>query len=437
MSTTRSSTTTSSSSTNNQTSSSSSSTSNPTSQHPPPSARRVVVPAPRSPTPPPPQPPSSTTVAPRSSSTRRSSRLSALLSLLVLLPLFIYLPWQTSKAHFALPKPKTELYDVRTGLPQLSEKAILEHARVLSEDIGFRTVGTREHALGDKYVHEQALRIQKECEDIIKKAPTRKLECEVFRQEGSGTHRFDIVGKPVFKVYENLSNIIIRISNGTPAGKAHALLLNAHVDSTVPSPGAADDALSVGILFEIARNLVHTPGWEPAHSIVFLFNNAEESLQDGSHLFATQHPLANLVRAVINLEAAGNTGPEILFQATSEEMIQAYAQVPYPYATVLANDVFQSGIIMSDTDFRQFEEYRNLTGLDMAVVGDSYFYHTRKDVVKNIQPGVAQHFAENVMAIVKHLTSPLGATNVLSGLAREVTPPSSIYFSVVGKYFFL
>lgn len=73
----------------------------------------------------------------------------------------------------------------------------------------------------------------------------------------------------------------------------------------------------------------------------------------------------------------------------------------------------------------------------MAVVGDSYFYHTRKDLVKNIQPGVAQHFAENVMAIVKHLTSPLGATQVLPGLARQVTPPTSIYFSVVGKYFFL
>jgi Zn-dependent M28 family amino/carboxypeptidase len=59
-----------------------------------------------------------------------------------------------------------------------------------------------------------------------------------------------------------------------------------------------------------------------------VFNNAEESLQDGSHLFATQHPIANTIRAVVNLEAAGNTGPEILFQATSEEMIKAYSKVP-------------------------------------------------------------------------------------------------------------
>lgn len=67
---------------------------------------------------------------------------------------------------------------------------ILSHARHLSENIGFRTVGTREHALGDKYVLDHANRIKAECESILKSAPTRKLQCEVWRQEGSGTHRW-------------------------------------------------------------------------------------------------------------------------------------------------------------------------------------------------------------------------------------------------------
>lgn len=40
----------------------------------------------------------------------------------------------------------------------------------------------------------------------------------------------------------------------------------------------------------------------------------------------------------------------------------------------------------------------------MAVVGHSYFYHTSKDTVENIDPGVAQHFAENVLEIVKRVT---------------------------------
>lgn len=251
-------------------------------------------------------------------------------------------------------------------------------------------MGTREHALGDSWMLSKAEELKRLCEDAVNAEPGRKLECEVWRQEGNGSHRFDLLGKRLYKTYVNLSNIVLRMSDGTANGKEHAVLVNAHLDSTLPSPGAADDAISVGVLIEVARNLIATPGWEPTWSIIFLWNNAEESLQDGSHLFSTQHPIKDTVRAVINLEACGTTGPEILFQATSEQMIDAYSKVPRPHGTIVANDVFSSGIIMSDTDFRQFELYLNTTGLDMAIVGHSYFYHTRKDLVEFIEPGAAQ-----------------------------------------------
>lgn len=183
-------------------------------------------------------------------------------------------------------------------------------------------------------------------------------------------------------------------------------------------------------MLETTRNLIGTTGWSPRHAVVFLFNNAEESLQDGSHLFSLQHPIRHSIRAVINLEAAGTTGPELLFQATSEQMIAAYAHVPYPFGTVLANDVFSSGIIMSDTDFRQFELYLDVTGLDMAVVGHSYFYHTRKDLVKYIQPGVAQHMAENTLALLLHLSSD---ESPLPQLTTGYTKPSTVYFSLLNS----
>jgi Zn-dependent M28 family amino/carboxypeptidase len=182
---------------------------------------------------------------------------------------------------------------------------------------------------------------------------------------------------------QDLSNIIVRISDGTPEGKEHAVLFNRQrplgkLDSTLPSPVAADDAFSVGIMLDCMRVLIGTPDWSPKHAIIFLFNHTEESLQDGSHLFSTQHPIASTVRAAVNLEAAGSSGREILFQATSEQMIEAYSHIPRPYGTIFANDIFSSGIILSDTDFRQFELYLNVTGLDMAIVGNSYLYHMRK-----------------------------------------------------------
>lgn len=78
-----------------------------------------------------------------------------------------------------------------------------------------------------------------------------------------------MMGKRLYKTYRDLSNIIVRVSNGTDAGKAHALLVNAHLDSTLPSPGAADDAIPCGIMLEAFRVLTQTPGWTPHHAIIF------------------------------------------------------------------------------------------------------------------------------------------------------------------------
>lgn len=77
------------------------------------------------------------------------------------------------------------------------------------------------------------------------------------------------MGKRLYKTYVNLSNIIVRISDGTDRGKEHAILLNAHLDSTIPSPGAADDALSVGVMLDCMRVLVESPDWSPRHAAIF------------------------------------------------------------------------------------------------------------------------------------------------------------------------
>lgn len=61
---------------------------------------------------------------------------------------------------------------------------------------------------------------------------------------------FDMMGKRLYKTYVDLTNIIVRVSNGTPEGKAHAVLVNAHLDSTLPSPGAAEKTLFVSVMLD-------------------------------------------------------------------------------------------------------------------------------------------------------------------------------------------
>lgn len=209
---------------------------------------------------------------------------------------------------------------------------------------------------------------------------------------------FDFMSSVVWKKYYSMSNLIVRISDGTDASKANSVLLNSHIDSTLPSPGAADDGAGVGIMVELLRilTLPSATRKQLKHSVVLLFNNGEESLQDASHLFITSnHTTVPSIKAVINLEACGVSGPELLFQAGSDEMVKAYSKAPHPFGTILANDVFRTDILLSDTDYRQFVEYGGVTGLDMAIVGNSYLYHTRKDIVPYVQPGVVQHFGES------------------------------------------
>ncbi|KAF9428134.1 hypothetical protein BGZ94_003292 [Podila epigama] len=223
-----------------------------------------------------------------------------------------------------------------------------------------------------------------------------------------------------------MTNIIVRLSCG-PECDQSSILLNSHYDTTLGSPGAADDALGVGVMMEIIRIMSLRPA-PKKNSIVFLFNGGEESLQDASHSFITNHELKDNIKAVVNLEACGTSGPEILFQANSRAMINAYGTVPYPHGTVLANDLFATGLILSDTDFRQFVDHGNLTGLDMAVYKNSYLYHTHLDLDEYMEAGLPQHMGENTLALAMHLTENAD----LSGLEST---SSVVFFDVFGKFF--
>ncbi|GJN92127.1 hypothetical protein Rhopal_005157-T1 [Rhodotorula paludigena] len=353
-------------------------------------------------------------------------------SLAVLLPVIACFGWISVHLHYALPTPNNALF-TPSGSPIFSEGHALRYIRDLAAygdgTPRYRILGTREMVQTDEYLLDKIAQIRQE---VVDRHPDGGMQVEVWHQ------LFDFMDKAVWKKYFGVSNVIVRLSDGTPASKANAVLVNAHTDSTLPSPGAADDLFGVAVMLEALR-VMGMGERRLTNSVIFLFNGAEESLQDASHLFITQHPLRSTVRAVINIEACGTDGKEIVFQATSPEMIQALARTPSPYATVIASEIFQTGLILSDTDFRQFVEYGNLTGLDMAIVQNSYRYHTTLDTVDAIEPGSLQHTGENVIPLLEYLTSPettLGnSPNATPNLPSAPTSHTVFFSALGGKVF--
>uniref|UniRef100_A0A4W6CLY8 Endoplasmic reticulum metallopeptidase 1 n=1 Tax=Lates calcarifer TaxID=8187 RepID=A0A4W6CLY8_LATCA len=227
--------------------------------------------------------------------------------------------------------------------------------------VGPRPVGSPENeVLTVGYLLEQIENIRVETA-----AGPHQLTVDVQRPTGSFS--IDFLGG-FTSFYDRVTNIAVRLE--PKGGAQHLMLANCHFDTVANSPGASDDAVSCAVMLEVLHSLANqsTP---LHHGVIFLFNGAEENILQASHGFITQHPWAKQVRAFINLEAAGVGGKEVVFQTGPENpwLVQAYVHAAkHPFASVVGQEVFQSGIIPSDTDFRIYRDFGNIPGDNILAV---------------------------------------------------------------------
>ena len=212
----------------------------------------------------------------------------------------------------------------------------------------------------------------------IKANASKEIEIEISVQNPTGNFFLDFLGG-ITQVYQNITNIAVKVHRkGVNSG--HTFMVNAHYDSAIGSVAASDDAMSCGTMLEVIRCLSSNPNPLLAeHGLIFLFNGAEETILQASHGFITQHPWAKSIRGFLNLEAAGAGGKEIVFQTGPDHpwIARLYSKsVPHPHASIVAQEVFQSGIIPSDTDFRVFRDFGHIPGIDTAYYTNGYIYHT-------------------------------------------------------------
>ncbi|CAM4274204.1 unnamed protein product [Leuciscus chuanchicus] len=258
--------------------------------------------------------------------------------------------------------------------------------------VGPRTMGSPEIEITVNYLQDQIQQIRSES-----KAGSHSITVDVQRPSGSIEY-YAFISR-----YDRLTNIAVKLE--PKSGAQHFMLANCHFDTVADSPGASDDAVSCSVMLEVLRSLANlsTP---LKHGVIFLFNGAEESGLLGSHGFITQHPWAQQVRAFVNLEAAGVGGKELVFQTGPENpwLVQAYVQAAvHPFASVVGQELFQSGLIPSDTDFRIFRDFGNIPGIDLAFIENGYLYHTKYDTPERIHIDSIRRAGDNILSVLKHL----------------------------------
>jgi hypothetical protein len=324
-----------------------------------------------------------------------------------------------------------------SALPSNADASVFSEARAKAHLLGLARVARRSWA-GTKANDAAADYIAREMRVFEENGVGVRVEVDV--QQVSGVTEFDIAGAHMTNVYNNLTNVVVRLRFGDRAvADPPAILVNSHFDTPLASDGAVDARAPISSMMETIRALLHsTPAQLAALArrpvaAIFLFNGGEEILQMASTGFVEQHRWAKTVRTVLNCDAVGVRGGAVLFQSGGMPYLRAYAaSVPHPFGTSLAVDIFASGLVQSDTDYRVFVKHGGVSGVDLAIYRESHAYHTHIDTVERLQEGLLQHEGDNMLAYLRH---------VLTGdlLFEDLSGPqqAGVYFDVLQFFFVL
>ena len=200
----------------------------------------------------------------------------------------------------------------------------------------------------------------------------------------------------IWSVCGQVHNVLTRLPGST---EGPAVLLTAHYDSVPASPGAADDIAGVAVILEIARILsAEAPLGNP---IIFLLSDGEEPGLLGAEAFLAEHPWADEVGIVINLEARGTSGQSILFETTENNswLIDAFViHAPRAIVSSVYDEIYKYQ--PHNTDLTIYET-AGIPGINFAFFEDFAHYHTPLDNLANLNPASVQHQGDNALATVR------------------------------------
>ncbi len=217
-----------------------------------------------------------------------------------------------------------------------------------------------------------------------------------------------------------VQNVVARLE-GTEQGDS--VLVAAHYDSVAAGPGASDDGVGAASVIEIARALKARN--LPRHPVVILIDDGEEAGLLGARVFVASHPWAKDIRAAVNLDNRGTSGPALMFETGSANdwVLKLYAKaVTRPATSSIYYAAYKQ--LPNDTDFTVFKA-AGYQGVNFAIIGDEPHYHSQLDNFANASPASLQDEGADGLAMASALAN-----------ANIAAPPISeaAYFDLLNRW---
>lgn len=206
-----------------------------------------------------------------------------------------------------------------------------------------------------------------------------------------------------------------------------AVMLMAHYDTVVGSPGAADDTAGVASILEAVRAIKARGPVE--RDLVVLLTDAEELGLDGARIFFGGHPLRDRIGSVVNLEARGGGGRAAMFETGREAgpTVRLFSRAAAradggTTATSLAAFMYER--MPNGTDFTVPKD-RGIGGLNIAFIGRADQYHAAHATPENLDRGAIQHLGSQALE---------AADDLLRAPALPQKGQNLVYSDVFGRW---
>ncbi|MGJ8662694.1 MAG: M20/M25/M40 family metallo-hydrolase [Marinicella sp.] len=220
-----------------------------------------------------------------------------------------------------------------------------------------------------------------------------------------------------------IRNIIAHYPGTNPENQA--LMLLAHYDAAkYAGKGAADDASGVATILETVKTLIKSPN-KPSNDIVVLITDAEEIGLLGAHAFINEQLQNFDIGLIINLEARGSSGPNMMWPETvggNRAMIEAFsaADIPMPVTTSLHYEIYK--LLPNDTDLTPFNQISKINGFNFAFIDDHFNYHTKLDSIERLSINTLAHQTIQMHQMLQYFA--------FADLNQMYSSDSLVYFSI-------